>query len=327
MLSRGKDVRSIGARHIGASALSSVATVGVLMLCASGLLAGCSATPGSPAALTPASGSWVSPDSLPRESADGLHLPIEQYLMTGSETEDLNGADQMLVSRCMATFGFQFAYPPQPALSAQDPDPANMARRYGVADPSIVDAYGYHIAPMAAPTSENMIEDLSDAEYEVFWGHAKDSDTDQVSTTTSGHKIPDGGCTGEAGRQLNPGALNAQQPLAEQIDDESLAQSQTDPTVVKALTAWSQCMAKSGYTVTTPLAVMGQFTGPLPASGAEITEAKTDLACKTQTNLISTWVGVETTIQNQMIDQNQTLLSQGLQNTAALLKAAAAIAG
>lgn len=326
-----------GSRRGPAGRLRRTAPLAVALLAGGALLAACSSATGGTAgsAQAPASGVTTSaggtsaaPGTLPLQGADGMHLPIEQYFVTASQLYELNAADQLLVSRCMASYGFQFTYPAQPPVTGVDTDPANMARRYGVSDPQIVAQYGYHIAPAPVPPSINMVTSISEAEYDVFWGHTKASNTSTVTTTAGGTAIPAGGCTGKARQEMTPaGIIPENGPIAEQIDDQSFATSQTDPQVVAATSKWSACMARSGYTVATPLDAMAKFTGPLPASAAEITEAKTDLACKTQTKLISIWVGVETKIQDQLIAKNQLALTQSLHDQALSLARAASIAG
>lgn len=113
--------------------------------------------------------------------------------------------------------------------------------------------------------------------------------------------------------------------LPGQINSDSFTRSQSDPRVVGVIAAWSKCMESSGYTVASPLAVMAPFTGPLPASTAEITEAKADLACKDRTQLIQTWDTVETQFENQMIAQNKQSLTTVAQDLQAGLQVAAQV--
>jgi len=275
------------------------------------------------------------------ESADGLHLPIEQYLATESETNEIQAAQQLLTVRCMATFGFAFSYPSQPPVTGQDPDAANMSRRYGISDPQVVAVYGYQPPPRPTPPVDDLQSGISEAEYDVLFGRTEASSGDSamgsgsgvVTTTPGGARIPAGGCGGQADREMVPGAapknapLNPGLPIAEVINTESLTKSEADPTVMAVIKAWSVCMAKSGYTESSPETAGVQYPPSLPASAAQIAEAKTDLACKAQTNLISIWVGAETRIQNTLIAQNQAALDQGLQGLTTNVARAAAVLG
>lgn len=287
--------------------------------------AGCSAAaqPSSPDSATTAATTSLAPDT-----ADGLGLPIQAYLMTVSQTYELQEAQGILITKCMHGYGFD--YVPQYASphGTTDFDATNMSRRYGISDPATTAKYGYHLpaAPGFAGTDD--VASLSDAEYEVLWGHSKTSNSDTVTTTGSGVAIPAGGCMTESRTQaerLAPAAPQAQ--LSQQVELDSFSQSQSDPRVIAVISAWSKCMAASGYTVASPLAAMGVFGGPPPASQAEITEAKTDLACKASTHLIQTWDAVETQLENQMIAKNQEAFAQILQANQSALKAAAQLLG
>jgi hypothetical protein len=261
------------------------------------------------------------------DTADGLGLPVQRYLITASAAVEFQDAQDVLITQCMSGFGFTYI-PQRPApVTGIDSDAANMSRRYGVSSLATIDAYGYHAPP--APVQARPVDELTSltvAEYEVLWGHDEESDSDIVTRTSGGVSIPSGGCMGESAQafeRLTPIPKQAQLPG--QINSDSFTQSQSDPRVVAVIAAWSKCMAGSGYTVTSPLDVMAPFTGPLPASAAEITEAKADLACKDRTHLIETWDTVETQFENQMIARNEQSLTTVAQDLQAGLKVAAQV--
>jgi hypothetical protein len=261
------------------------------------------------------------------DTADGLGLPVQRYLITVSAAVEFQDAQDVLITRCMKGFGFTYV-PQRPApVTGVDSDAANMSRRYGVSSLATIDAYGYHAPPgpaQASPVDE--LTSLSVAEYEVLWGHDEKSDSDAVTRTPGGVSIPSGGCMAESAQafeRLTPIPQQAQLPG--QINSDSFTRSQADPRVVGVIAAWTKCMAGSGYTVTSPLEVMAPFTGPLPASAAEIAEAKADLACKSRTHLIETWDAVETQLENQMIARNRQSLTAVARDLQAGLKLAAQV--
>lgn len=279
--------------------------------------------PAASAGATASAGQGPAPDT-----ADGLGLPIQAYLMTASESGELQKAQGILITKCMKSFGFTYIQQYATANGATDFDAANMSRRYGITNLVQASQYGYHLPQSTSTSSSTQQPLLSGAEYDVLWGHTQNSDSDTVHTTAGGVEIPNGGCMAESVRQaqhLAPAAPQAQ--LAQQVNLDSFSKSQSDPRVIAAIGAWAKCMDAAGYELASPLAAMSQFTGPLPASQAEITEAKTDLSCKSSTKLIQTWDAAETEIENQMIAANQEVFAQILQSKHAALKAAAQLLG
>lgn len=207
-----------GSRRNPGTARHCAALLAVVLLAAGTLLTSCSAPVASSAGAAASSSvtrtaTSTPPGTLPLESADGLHLPIEQYLATGSETNEIQAAQQLLTIRCMSTFGFTFSYPPQTPVTGQDPDAANMSRRYGITDARAVAEYGYQPPPRPTPPVDDLVSSISEAEYDVLFGRTEaasgDSSTNSasgiVTTTPGGARIPAGGCTEQAGRELVPG--------------------------------------------------------------------------------------------------------------------------
>jgi hypothetical protein len=297
--------------------MSSTDTTSMSATSATSATPGTSNTPG-----TNETASVTTPDT-----ADGLGLPVQRYLLTASEAVEFQDAQDVLITQCMKGFGFPYI-PQRPApVTGVDSDAANMSRRYGVSSLAAIDAYGYHVPPgPAQPPPVNELTSLSVAAYEVLWGHSEKSDSDTVTRTAGGVPIPSGGCMAESAQPFDRLAPTPQQAqLPGQINSGSFTRSQSDPRVAGVIAAWSKCMEGSRYAVASPLAVMAPFTGPLPASAAEITEAKADLACKDQTHLIQTWDTVETRFENQMIAQNTQSLTTVAQDLQAGLELAAQI--
>jgi hypothetical protein len=288
------------------------------------------AASGANSTAAPSPGPAAAAGGIAPDTADGLQLPVHAYLMTESQMSELDAAQSILVTKCMKGFGFDYVPPTATSYSGTDFDATNMSRRYGISDAAVAARYGYHLPPSPAePTAgTNDVTSLSDAEYEVLWGHTKVSNEDLVDRTAGGTAIPEHGCVGESEQEISAGVTaDTQAQLPGQINTDSFSQSQQSPQVGAAIGAWSRCMAASGYEVATPLDAMAGFTGPLPASAAELDEAETDLACKSTTRLIQIWVSVETRIQNRLINQNQSALASILRADQALLENAAQILG
>jgi len=261
------------------------------------------------------------------QSADGLYLPLEQYLVKASESHVINFAHAILTKKCMTRFGFAYAIPSSTSALTQDSDSANMPRRYGITDAQVAATWGYELppTPSAQTTTANEVLSFSDAEYEVLWGHTKTSNTATISALPDGTAIPQGGCIGEANRAFaGRGSLSASN-LAQQLDMQSFFQSQNDPTVVAVIGAWSRCMAGKGYSFNTPFDAMSAFAGSSTPSAAEIRQALADIACKKQTGLLTTWDSVESRIQDTLITKNQLTLDDGLKAEQELVKYAESV--
>jgi hypothetical protein len=99
--------------------------------------------------------------------------------------------------------------------------------------------------------------------------------------------------------------------------------TQSDPRVLAVQRSWSACMARHGLTFKTPTQAEdhGWPSAPTPT---EITTAVADVQCKTQTNLVNTWLTVEAAYQQALIGQNASSLAQLQDNFGALLRRAEA---
>jgi len=97
--------------------------------------------------------------------------------------------------------------------------------------------------------------------------------------------------------------------------------TQSDPRILAVERAWSACMARSGLTYKSP-AQAQERNWPSTPTPAEIAAAVADVRCKTQTNLVNTWLTVEAAYQQALISQNLTALSQLQTTFGALLRRA-----
>lgn len=251
----------------------------------------------------------ASPTATPSlSSTASVSLPIEGYLLKNEEHSQILYASKLLVRQCMARFGFDYAVDAS-WKSPTDPkgDAANMTRRYGVSDTETAARYGYHPAPDMMPAAPANTQPMSDAESNVFLGDTpRPGSSGPASKSYKGQQIPSHGCSGEAERKIGKGL---QERLPEEINDASFQQSMSTPQVTTVFRSWSTCMKKHGYTFQNPLEPLKDQL-PASPSAAEIERAKTDVACKQTTNLIGTWVAVESAIQKELIEKNQEALTQ-----------------
>lgn len=288
-------------------------------------VAGCSSTPassdkpGSNLVAAP-----VAPTATPvLTSTATVSLPIENYLLKNSEHAQMLYASKLLVKKCLARYGFDYAVDPA-GQQALDPkgDGANMPRRYGIVDANFAARFGYH--PSSDLTSRPLpsTPHMSEAEENVFLGDAPraDGSTPKVKEY-KGQSVPAHGCAGEAQQKLGTGL---QQRLAENINDASFHQSMANARVTAVFKAWSGCMKQHGYQFDTPLDPLKAPISAAPTT-AEIEMATSDIACKQKTNLVGVWVAVETAMQNNLIGKNQEALTEMHRTAESTLKNSAKV--
>jgi hypothetical protein len=102
--------------------------------------------------------------------------------------------------------------------------------------------------------------------------------------------VPVAGCLGEATRTIAGNAEFDHSSTAAEISANSFALSQQDPLVIHAMNAWSACMARAGYSYTSPLKSIGDPRWRTNKPGAAKRRAATsDVYCSTQSKLTRTW--------------------------------------
>ncbi|WP_329024347.1 hypothetical protein [Streptomyces sp. NBC_00690] len=255
------------------------------------------------------------------EKATVPPLPIEKYLLDTGQELQLMKASKVLITHCMAKFGFDYVGPSFNTTENLSENGTNRARRYGVADVKTAKEHGYHLPGVKDGNPEASAPRMSDAEIRVFIGDADPNSGVRSGDRSNGKVIPKGGCSGEAMRKIT---TDTPHDLASEINKESQAKSLSDPEVVAVFAAWSSCMKGNGYSYTSPTGISEAVTNPGPER-TEIATAVADVECKKKTNLISVWHGVESRIQNQMIGQKEEALGSEKRHMQAALKIASQV--
>ncbi|MFJ6773218.1 hypothetical protein ACIQOV_20075 [Kitasatospora sp. NPDC091257] len=243
---------------------------------------------------------------------EGLHLPIEIYMLTPKQATEYDWVRQAATGACMKRYGQDYPVVPQPTSDSQMYGLLN--RRYGVADTQTARAWGYHNpttghasdgSPDSAPVT---IGQMKDTTRTVLTG--ADPKTGARAPEFAGKALPEHGCGAELERLMpaaagGPGGpASGGEGLVTAIKAQTFTESQTDPKVVTAVAAWSSCMKSRGYNLTDPLHATDNVTSlddPAPGT-AEIAQALTDVACKHETNLIGIWFAAESDRQNTLIN-------------------------
>ncbi|NUR61107.1 MAG: hypothetical protein HOV87_20965 [Catenulispora sp.] len=255
------------------------------------------------------------------DSPRGLTLPIEAYLLTKNDVDQITHAQYLVVHRCMAEYGFDFkeSLTTTPAAD-RDVDAANVLQRYGVWDPQIAAAYGYHDPAQFAPHPVDPEVPPTDAERLVLFGNTPGEGFEHAAQVYGGRPVPDHGCVGQGQREIGTGI---DERLAESINKAAFHQSMLDPRVQAAGSTWSKCMAAEGYQIAEPKDAPGFPVAQNPTS-REIEVAKADIGCKRQSNYIGTWYAVDAAMQTSLIGSHEEALAAMKQEARRTLRNAAA---
>jgi len=230
-----------------------------------------------------------------------LQLPLDPYLLGPQETAVIARAYRVLVAKCVQDFGMTTL---QSDVVPDVPRTLN-ERRYGITDPTQASTAGFRLSANASTVPAAKATDTSadPALLNVLTGKG--------SRTVHGRQVPDGGCSGQAQRQVDPGASGvADRFLAQRMAQETFGRSRQDPLVQSVVRDWSACMAQHGFTYAGPLDAPAdpRFRGAL--SAVEIAAAEADIGCKRTTNLVGVWSAVESAYQDVLLTANQSVLDQ-----------------
>jgi hypothetical protein len=129
-----------------------------------------------------------------------------------------------------------------------------------------------------------------------------------------GLSVPDGGCVGEAQRQLGaeiPADIDVD--LVENLAFSAFKRSESDSRIEAATVKWAECMLAVGYQYAAPSEAAGDPRWAEPpdhASPAEIAVATADVECKHKVNFGGVWLAVESAYQMQRIEENAERLNE-----------------
>lgn len=270
------------------------AMTGLVAACA--LLSGCAGRP--------------APTPLPRPSLTAVAsagLPLQAY------RHDLDGerlvfeARNILVAACMARAGHPDWRPPDPP--GERPWESGMS--IGLLDAAHAARFGYRAPPDSRAMDE---ESVPDDERLAYLGPMPGE---------SAPGVPEGGCVAEADRAFGPPPdLSLVASLGATAED-AVA---TDPRAIEALTAWSDCMAESGYEYERPGEAQFQYW-PQAVTAAEKDLASADVACKTDSGLGDVWAGLLSGYQAELVERNRAELDAVAAALAAELDRARAVVG
>ncbi|MFF4036590.1 hypothetical protein [Streptomyces sp. NPDC001816] len=251
-------------------------------------------------------------------------LPLHAYLPDPSSDggKVIGKAQWILAKKCMVRLGFSgFAALNTKAVESTYPvRQGSLASRstagddslYGVDDPDLATEHGYHNRAQDQEESEQPQEWPAD-QYVALTGTFDSGDSHRAQ----GNPIPEGGCLGQATRQIYGPApktakvgglkLTGYFSLPLELWYESHKKARKDPAWKKADRAWSACMKEKGFHYPDPdeaSADTAWYRTGKP-SGKEKKTASADARCKLDTDYIDTVHGIESRVQKKVIGERK----------------------
>ncbi|MEV4427352.1 hypothetical protein ACN9M0_19740 [Streptomyces sp. R-07] len=284
----------------------------VALLCATASLAGCSgftATSGGGQAEPPVAALPV------MKEATVLKFPLDAFEATDEQQRSLTRAQEVLISRCMARYGFTY----RGGENRSPERPKGPSRRFGVSDLKTAERYGY-ANPNAAQAPQKRVKGLGltrpeeiallgepDLNPADLPDSQQEADRQAAGAGKAGDRRPPaGGCTRESYLKLYaPRPDSVELLYVFNLRNRADSEYREDSRVRKVDQSWSACMAKSGYKVTDPHNAADQLGLEGRRSSAEaITAAKADVRCKGEVNLIGVHYTVLSAYEQRAVEQN-----------------------
>jgi hypothetical protein len=272
------------------------------------------------------------------DSANDKPLPLDAYLLNPEQDRTLSRAEQALVSRCMARFGFTYAAGDgTPERRGGDMPASRIDGRYGPQSMALARQWGYHPeggAVNAAPqpwakTQPKLTPQMRTA---MTGSDSRKEKLGPGGQTLGGHRVPVHGCAGEARKELtgSPDKPAGNARLAGGLNEKTLAQMMADPRVRAVYAKWSACMAGKGYHYAVPAAAQSDdaWARTDRPSPREIRVAVADQQCRKKHNVVGVSYAVDFAYQKRAIEDNAEAMAAAKTAIDKQLKAAArALAG
>lgn len=226
-----------------------------------------------------------------------IRLPLDAYLYS-QERRFIEVARFTLLNRCAAELGLPQPYPPS-SLSLDLPARARPdERKYGINSPVETARYGYHRPP---DVDAYIAPALTDAEQRMLFDGSIPTSCESRSTVSIFG-------TREASKQALDGYF-----LVLKLANDAYAEAQTQENVVAAAGDWASCVRSLGFeagSIGDPIggaAVAKSLEEAIPA-GVEIEAAGVDLECRTRSRYNATLYTADTSLQEERVDDNKSLL-------------------
>ncbi|MGW1959830.1 hypothetical protein ACWCPD_06085 [Streptomyces sp. NPDC001935] len=257
-------------------------------------------------------------------SATRMRLPIESYMFSDGQRDQVVEAKSKSIGLCMRRFGFVYDMPER----SHSFRPESLTElRYGITSSSDAASYGYKPEGSDAAPGKPAPAKPEPKGYAL----ALNGGSDRVDRL-KGTELPEGGCVGEARRALRDtekdgGGGDAE--ISNSINAASWQSSFQDARVRKVFQQWSQCMKLRGYEYADPMEANNdpRWKGGEPATATEKKVAVADTECKKRLNVVGTWHAVDMSYQEKMIADNREKLQPVKRKIDMQLRLAAKILG
>ncbi|MGW7412027.1 hypothetical protein [Streptomyces sp. NPDC054863] len=267
-----------------------------------------------------ASGTSVSGAGFDERDPATWKLPVESYMLSATDQEQLSKAQAMLTEDCMERFGFRWK--PAPDLPAMGPKTLT-DWRYGIHDGDLAKERGYRPAADEQAAYNKAME--AGAVDETPGDSIESKVLSGQVNKAGGKDVPAGGCTGEAARQVQ-GDGSHMSTLPQDIANEAFLRSKKEPAVIKAFARWSACMKESGYAYKEPLDASDdpQFSSN-EVTRQEIATATADIGCRERTKVATIWFEAESALQSKEIEKKAESLDKTKKDMDAAVKKTASV--
>lgn len=253
------------------------------------------------------------------EGTSQLTFPLDAYRTTDKDRERFRHGADVLKTRCMRRYGFDYEPVEQPDRAESSDEYALL---YGSYDADWAAEHGYLNPGFdSAPPAKPAPPELGPNEELALSGPARlDPKTlpdtlqeaqkrmkEKGGKRINGEKLPPWGCRYEANLKLFRAAEEPVDRLfVQNLRFDAHLRAQEDSRVAAAIDEWSACMAENGYEVSNPVSPQeelglepGEFDGP-----TAVAAARRDVECKKETRLVDIWYAVEKAYQKRAIDEN-----------------------
>ncbi|MFF7389777.1 hypothetical protein ACFZAE_15215 [Streptomyces scabiei] len=244
-----------------------------------------------------------------------LHVerPLDRYVPSATQSSHLKQAEAMAVNRCLRTLG----YSKHPLEETSHPK-----RELNI--------FEFYFFPEAGKRGYYFPEEnLGDMGWDDAVPATQRKLLDGTTASYRGHPVPEGGCYGDAGRQLTRGAKPPRKfeesgMTISRVADASPRgllesyvsvirqalsyQIRQDTRIKRVISEWSACMKSQGYSYKSPAEAVNderwRQAGNDKTSRDEIATATADMDCKKRVRYLDIVVAVETAYENRYIKQH-----------------------
>jgi len=226
-----------------------------------------------------------------------IEYPLDAYRNEAERSGLIEWAWNKAAQRCLARFGSEV-----PVGMPQPEAPRSAESRYGMVNAEKATAHGYTGAPLDRQPPMTLSERIPAQAVAIFDG--------TVTGQHNGEPVPQGGCRGEAARQIIPAANPY---FVQELEKTAGQRAAKDERLLGYVQKWSECMALAGFRYHFPSEPYQAWIGRAQPGKApapeQITTAIADVKCKVDTDFLRNWIAIEIAYQHQIIEESSAALA------------------